>query len=84
MKRIFTLFLSAVLIVSVIMSFPVSSYASYYGDFRYYIINGFAEIDYYNGNDEELVIPGYIEGYPVVLGSNSIHAKNAKTITLEE
>ncbi len=66
MKKVVSLFLSIVMIVSVVASVDMSSYAITSGDFEYEILSdGTAKITGYNGSDKDLIVPSSIDGYVV-------------------
>lgn len=66
MKKVLSLFLSALMIFSMTVVMSVTTAAKTSGDFYYeVIIDGSAIITGYNGNAKVLEIPSEIEGYPV-------------------
>ncbi len=87
MKKVISLFLSLVMLVSVIASVDLSAYAETSGDFEYNILDdGTIEITRYNGNNENLVIPSLIDDRKVSsissVGSNNVLISPIKSITI--
>ncbi len=67
MKRIISVLISIVMIVSVISVAPITTDAvsAVYGDFKCSVKDGICTIDKYVGDDLYVVIPQTINGYPV-------------------
>ncbi len=65
-KKIMSLILSALMVISIFTIVPITASAETSGDWKYEILeDGTAEITKYNGAVSELVIPNTIDGYPV-------------------
>ncbi|MBR3150069.1 MAG: leucine-rich repeat protein [Eubacterium sp.] len=66
MKKILSLVLTIVLIMSVVSAIPFSASAETSGAWTYYLLNdNTAEIENYSGNESVLEIPSEIDGYKV-------------------
>ncbi len=66
MKKVFSLFLSVLMLTSVVAAVDLSAYAETSGDFYYSVLeDGTASITQYTGSATELAIPSSIDGYTV-------------------
>ncbi len=69
MKKVLSLFLSVLMLTSVVAAVDLSAYATTYytsGDYEYTILDdGTAEITDYNGSASSLTIPSTLDGYVV-------------------
>ncbi len=66
MKKILSVFLSVLMLTSVVAAVDLSAYAATSGDYSYTVLDdGTVEIDKYNGSASTLTIPSSIDGYTV-------------------
>lgn len=83
MKKILSIFISAVLFLSV---FSFSAFSLESGDYSYIIENGKAVITGYSGKGTSLSVPSVIDGYSVyAIGDSAFESnKNLVSVTLPE
>lgn len=85
MKKVVSLFLSVLLLLSITAGISISVQADMNGDFEYFVLDdGTAEITGYNGSATELVIPSEIGGHTVVrIGIMAFYDnKNLKSVAI--
>lgn len=66
MKRLISLFLSIVMLLSITAGLNLTVFANTSGDFEYELLaDGTAEITYYSGSETNVTIPSKLDGYTV-------------------
>ena len=66
MKRVLSVLLSVLMVLSVFTALPMSAYAAESGDYEYWVLDdGAVEITKYIGSGGDIVIPSVLEGKPV-------------------
>ncbi|MGN0521626.1 MAG: leucine-rich repeat protein [Eubacterium sp.] len=66
MKKVLSIILSVVMLLSITAGFDLSAYADSSGDFEYEVLgNGTAEITEYTGSGGNVTIPSKLDGYTV-------------------
>ena len=84
MKKIKAMLLAVLMLLNV-SSLNVYATETYnYGDYSYNLINGNAVLFKYNGSDTEVVIPGYIDGYPVEIGNSLFEESSITKAVIEK
>lgn len=85
MKKIISVFLSLIMLLSITTGAELSAYAETSGNYEYDLFdNGIVEITQYTGDDKEVVVPSMIEGYVVTsIGSFAFDGcKNLTSVTI--
>lgn len=80
--KISSLFLTVIMMFSILACAPFTVSAAVEDDYSYRILEGeYAEITRYYGNDKNLVIPNELDGYPVVsIGKNAFYEEPIESV----
>ena len=80
--KISSLFLTVIMMFSILVCAPFTVSAAVEDDYSYRILEGeYAEITRYYGNDKNLVIPNELDGYPVVsIGKNAFYEEPIESV----
>lgn len=87
MKRVISLFLSIVMLFSIVGAIDLSAYATanlISGDYRYSTLTSTtAEFNHYYGNEKSISIPSIIDGYTIVsIGENAFNHSSVENVTI--
>lgn len=86
MKKLLSITLSIIMLISMSAGFDLSAYAETSGDYEYTVLDdGTAEITNYTGSDTVLTIPSVIDNYTVTsIGSSAFSCSNIEKITIPD